>query len=109
MAIYRIKVQLTSVYKLFGKTVKNKDTNSFNDIVNGSMIDVARIMLQRQSEFVKRETLDTTVTKDITTLFTVQDNANDILESGVCTSQLMNKFKDIIYTATLTQVCERIG
>lgn len=102
MALYRIKVEKKTVYNCKGKIVNEETTQSYNDVVSGDMKDVANVMLKRQNDFVKENSV-------INTTFTAKDNFNDVLEIGACTTKIYNKVFVVNTVITLVQISERIA
>lgn len=108
MAIYKVNSEIVNLISVNGKAVQQNIVRSHR-VIDGNMDDVAKVVCNKQLNFLVLNTIDR-ATEDIKTIFTTKDNVKHIKEMGYCVTQLCNNLGDGVSNfLTLTQTVERIG
>lgn len=108
MAKYKITLKFETVVSVNGVRV-NSETTRTTQIVEGVFADVAKVMFEHETNFIKHNRL-LNVTKDVYTCFESKDSLQIINEFGLCVTQICNRLgKDASSFLQLIQTSERIG
>ena len=108
MAKYKITLEFETVVSVNGVRVKSETTRT-TQMVTGVFADVAKVMFEHETNYIKHNRLPK-LTKDVYTIFETKDSLNYINEYGCCVTQLCNRLgKDASSFLQLIQTSERIG
>ena len=108
MAKYKITLEFETVISVNGIRVKS-ETPRTTQTVTGVFADVAKVMFEHETNYIKHNRLPK-LTKDVYTIFETKDSLNYINEFGCCVTQLCNRLgKDASSFLQLIQTSERIG
>ena len=107
MATYEITLEFETVLSIDGTRVQS-ETSRETQIVTGVFADVAKVMFEHESNYIKHNRLSK-LAKDVYTIFESKDSLNYINEYGCCVTQLCNKLgKNASSFLQLIQTSKRI-
>lgn len=108
MAKYKITLEFETVVSANGVRV-NSETTRTTQIVEGVFADVAKVMFEHETNYIKHNRLQR-LTKDVYTCYESKDSLQYINEFGCCVTQICNRLgKDASSFLQLIQTSERIG